>query len=343
VQDTGTDGAMWALAVRGAPPPGPDDLAFAWTWRGAPHAYRRTDLADVVVATAPLSEADAAKRIFDAAKPLNATGIPVLDALASVARHLREVVTRPAVKGEVSRRLAELLDEPVLRYCRACKATHPYEMTFRLPALQGGLELEPATSPPVLRRIPGLRPALYRRLGTDADPRFDAVRGYLRFFGPARVSDVAGFLDAPVKDVKVHWPADVREVDVADVEPSGKREPRFVLEADADVLAAFGPDGGTRTVRLVAPYDPYLQLRDRETLVPEAARRKELWPVLGRPGAILVNGEVAGTWRPRSAGSKLTVRIALGAATTGQRAAVEDEARRLADHRGVALAAVTED
>src|SRR5690606_33436583 len=30
VQDTGTDGAGWALAVRGASPAGPDDLVYAW-------------------------------------------------------------------------------------------------------------------------------------------------------------------------------------------------------------------------------------------------------------------------------------------------------------------------
>lgn len=72
VQDTGTDGAAWALAVRGAPAAGADELAFAWTMRGAPHAYRRSALGAVAVATAPWSEADAAKRIFDAAKPLKA-------------------------------------------------------------------------------------------------------------------------------------------------------------------------------------------------------------------------------------------------------------------------------
>jgi hypothetical protein len=74
VQDTGADGAPWALEIRGAMPAGPEDLAWAWTWRGAPHAYRRSDLAQVSVATAPFSEADAAKRIFDAVKPLRARG-----------------------------------------------------------------------------------------------------------------------------------------------------------------------------------------------------------------------------------------------------------------------------
>lgn len=61
VQDTGPDGAAWALAIRGLPSFDPQELAFAWTLRGAPHAYRRADLAAVALATAPLCGADAAR------------------------------------------------------------------------------------------------------------------------------------------------------------------------------------------------------------------------------------------------------------------------------------------
>ena len=344
VQDTGGDGAAWALAVRGAPAAGADDLAFAWTWRGAPHAYRRADLAEVALATAPLSEGDAAKRIFDAARPLKAAGIPVLEGLRVVAEHMRDIVRTPLVKGEVSRRLAEVLDEPYLRWCRVCQSTHSYEQTFRLPPLQAGLELEPGTSPPVLRRIPAMRPLIYRRAGSDGDLRFHPIRGYLRFFGPARVSDVAAFLDAPAKDVKANWPGDVRQVTVTDVEVTGKAEPRFVLEADADLLRSGGSGDSTPIVRLVGSHDPYLQVRDRETLVTDPTRRKELWPTLGRPGAIVVVGGVAGVWRPRTAGTRLTVRIDPWTALTARhRAAVEEEARRLADHRGAAFAGLVDD
>ncbi len=95
------------------------------------------------MATAPLSEVDAAKRVFDASKPLKATGIPVLDALRVVAGHLREIVGAPTVKGDVSRRLTAMLAEPYLRFCRSCDATHVYEMPFRLAAPQAGLEQAP--------------------------------------------------------------------------------------------------------------------------------------------------------------------------------------------------------
>lgn len=341
VQDTGTDGASWALAVRGLPTLDPKEVALAWTLRGAPHAYRRAELAAVAVAVAPYSEADAARRIFDAAQPLKAAGIPVLEALRVVAGHLRDIAERPTVKGEASGRLTELLDEPFLRYCRPCATTHVHEMPFRLAALQAGLELEPGTSPPVLRRIPRLRPLLFGRLASEADARVDVIRGYLRFYGPARIGDAATFIDGAQKDIKAAWPEDVVEVAVSDDPRDGRPRPRFLLTSDLGPLT--GGASSERTVRLLGPYDPYLQLRDRELLVTDEARRKDLWRVLGRPGAVLADGDVIGTWRPKASGSKLTVRVEPWTSWSARdRKLVEEQAERLAAHRGVTLAGISE-
>ncbi|WP_207922786.1 crosslink repair DNA glycosylase YcaQ family protein [Micromonospora sp. KC606] len=81
--------------------------------------------------------------------------------------------------------------------------------------------------------------------------------------------------------------------------------------------------------------------RDRATLVPEAAHAKELWPVLGRPGAVLVDGELVGTWRPRKSGSRLTVAVRpWEKLPDGRRRAVVEQAEQLAAYRSVALAGV---
>src|SRR5688572_20837165 len=71
VQNTGPDGAKWALVVRGVDVDAVPDEQFIllWTVRGAPHLYRRADTGKVVAAVEPYSDADAAKRIYDAAKP----------------------------------------------------------------------------------------------------------------------------------------------------------------------------------------------------------------------------------------------------------------------------------
>ena len=323
VQDTGPDGARWALALRGWAPD-PDELFSAWTLRGAPHLYRRTQAAAVAAAVAPLSEADAAKRVFDASRPLKQAGIPVLDALDRVADEMRSVVTRPTVKGDVSGALHHRLPEPYQRYCRPCGTVHLYEQTFRLSALRAGLELRPGTSPPVLERIPHWRGPV-----AEVDPTLDPVRGVLRLLGPCTPRHVAGYLDAPVKDVKQHWPGDAERVTV-------EGEERHVLAEDVDRLAA--PPDDEEVVRLLGPFDLFLQARDRELIVPDEAHRKDLWRVLGRPGAVLVGHEVRGSWRPRASGRKLRLAVEAWAPLPD----LTEQAERLAAFRGVTFDGFTD-
>ena len=326
VQDTGPDGARWALALRGVDvtTTTDKDLVMLWTVRGAPHLYRRADVGKVAAAVEPYSDADAGKRIFDAAKPLKAAGIENLTALDAVAEQMRAIVTKPTVKGEVSTRLTRVMPEPYLRFCRPCNATHVYEQPFRLAAVRAGLELRPGTSPPVLERITGFRKA------AAPGERFDLVRAYLRLLGPATPKQVAEYIDAPLQDIKARWPEDVIEVTVG-------REARSLVAADEKDLESAEAEG----VRLLGPFDLFLQARDRSTLVPDAAHAKQLWPTLGRPGAVLVDGDLVGTWRPRQSGGKLTVAVQpwrrLPAAV---RKAVTDQAERLAGHRSVSLAGV---
>ncbi len=331
VQDTGTDGAGWALANRGVDPsqaasPG-TGLLLAWTLRGAPHFYRRADVAHVALATAPYSEADAAKRVFDAAKPLRAAAIDVRDGLRTVADQMRDLVTHPMAKGEMSTRLTERLDKPYLRHCRPCRAIHTYEQPFRLAALQAGLELQPGTSPPVLQRIPD-----WTGPADQVPDSLDAVRAYLRFLGPATPQQVAAYLDAPVKDVKARWPQDAVEVSVEGAH-------RWLLAPDLPALESSTV--ALDEVRLLSPYDLFLQARDRELLVPDAGRRKQLWVVLGRPGAVLAGGGIVGTWRPRTSGRKL--RLAVDAWSPLPEQAVLVEGERLAAHRGVSFHGLTDD
>ncbi|WP_028046988.1 winged helix DNA-binding domain-containing protein [Cellulomonas sp. URHE0023] len=327
VQDTGPDGALWALAIRGVPVTAghwPHALALAWTLRGAPHAYRRADLPDVQRALRPYSEADAAKRLLNAAGPLTAAGIAATEALATTARTMREVVTGPLVKGDLSTRMTAQMPDPYLRWCEGCQATHMYEMPFRLAALHAGLELEPGTSPPVVRRIPSW-PA--SQVGVierdDSDP--DPVRAVLHLLGPLTPKQVAAYLDAPARDVVARWPSDAVAVQVDGAEA-------HMLEADTEALRD-PPE--TDAVRLLGPYDPYLQAGDREVVAPDRDRHASLWQSIGRPGAVLARGEIVGTWRPRAHGKTLGVQIDEWVPwDAAVRDAVEAEHTRLAVFRG---------
>ena len=337
VQDTSRDGASWALANRGVPVASAealessDAVALAWTLRGSPHYYRRDELFDAFVATSPMSEADAAKRSINTDKLLKPAGITVEAGLAEIAAKMRTVVTRPMVKGDVSTRLTAALDEPYLRFCRPCGVLHAPEQAFRLAALYAGLELEPGTSPPVLRRVkgwprrtPGPAPD-----ALSAPKRLQPIRNYLRFLGPATPGDVAGFLDTSVAEVKAHWPEDAEEVKVAGTK-------RWWFGGDEP-----GPDSDL--VRLLGGFDLLLQGRDRDLLVPDKSRHKALWPVIGRPGVVLVGTDVVGMWRPKATAAAFTLRLKLWERVSRRtRGELEEQAERLAHHRGLTLAAIDE-
>ena len=115
-----------------------------------------------------------------------------------------------------------------MRFCVPCDAIHLCEMPFRLAALRAGLELQPGTSPPVLRPVPGFAPA------AAAPERLDVVRGYLRLLGPATPKHVAGYLDAPRQGRAGPLARRRRRGD-------GGRRGRWLLAADADRLAAARP------------------------------------------------------------------------------------------------------
>ncbi|WP_163542678.1 DNA glycosylase AlkZ-like family protein [Occultella kanbiaonis] len=346
VQDTGPMGSAWALWLRGVDPATAEpELALAWTLRGAPHAYRRADLPGVMQAVSPFSEADAAKRVYDASRPLRGAGIDVLDALDVVAGHMREIVKEPTVKGEMSAQLTARVDEPYLRYCRGCRATHLYEQPFRLSALYAGLELDPGTSPPVLRRIPGWRrrshgPARAPRGPGTAPEHLQVVRAYLRLLGPATPKEVAAYLDAPVRDVVAAWPADAVVVEV-------EGRPSWLLEPDVPALVeadGSGADDDALEVRLLGAFDPLLQAKDRDLLVPDEAGRKDLFRTIGRPGAVAAGGEILGTWRPLTKGSTVSIRFTPWLSVDpALRRVVEDQGAELARWRGREFGALVEE
>ncbi len=107
------------------------------------------------------------------------------------------------------------------------------------------------------------------------------------------------------------------------------------LHVPAEVVPALENPPGPDVVRLLPPGDPFLQARDRALLVPDERHRAQLWKVLGNPGAILADGEVIGTWRTTSSGTRLDVTLA-GFTTVPApvRAAAEDEADRVRAVRG---------
>lgn len=296
-------------------------LALAWTLRGAPHVHRRSDLDRVARALWPLSEQDAAGRLNETGPSVARAGIPALEQFTIAVDAMRSVVTSPTAKGTASTAVTKRIPAVMWRDCRACKAQHISDSAMRAAAPAAGLEIEPGTAPPVLL------PRRGAKLPTGPDPA--AVRAlavdYLRYLGPAGVGEVAGYLEARRADVQKVWPAGLAEVSV-----DGRAA---WLPADVVDSVAAAPE--PELVRLLGPFDPYLQARDRDLIVPDRSAHKQLWPVLGRPGVLFVDGEVVGTWRTKAAGAKLTITVESFAPLPGSVwRQVDDEAARVAEARG---------
>ena len=168
---------------------------------------------------------------------------------------------------------------------------------------------------PIIWTVP--RPAL-----NAAEALRELVRRYLHVFGPTTV-------EAFVRWGGLEGPLALAAFDAIGDSLLTVRTPlgdAFALAEDAPMLRQ--PPLPTDVARLLPSGDPYYLLwgADREFLVPDAAQRAELWTSRVWPGALLVGGEIVGTWRR----SKAEVAVAPWRTLSFQeREAVEAEAATL--------------
>ncbi len=312
--------------VRPAIGPG-EDLAVAWTLRGAPHVHRRRDLDTLAAALVPLSESDATGRLNETGPSIARKGLPALEQYDIAVRELRAVVTRPTAKGTVSTEVSRRIPAAMRRDCRACKAQHISDSAMRASSLGAGLELDPDTAPPLL--LP--RPQAKRPKRADPDALAALARRYLALLGPAGVGDFAAYVDARRADVAQVWPDGLETVTV------GGRS----LQIGADDLHALRSARTPEIVRLLGPFDPFVQAGDRTLLVPDTSMHKALWPVLGRPGVLLVDGEIVGVWRSKATKTRLTLTVeAFAPVPKSVWRRVEAEAQQVGEARGIENVAV---
>ena len=120
--------------------------------------------------------------------------------------------------------------------------------------------------------------------------RLELARRFLRSVGPANPEEYAWWSGNTPRDSRHTF--QFLENELAEVILKGRRS--WILRRDLRALKDAVP---TDTVRLLPPGDPYLATPDRKMLVPIQRCRNELWPKSVWPGALLVNGEIVGTWR----------------------------------------------
>jgi hypothetical protein len=154
------------------------------------------------------------------------------------------------------------------------------------------------------------------------DARRELARRYLRVFGPTRPDAFAAWAGIASAAGRATFRALERELTAAST-PVGDG---WILAADEPSFRAERAAAGG--ARLLPSGDTWFLLQgiDRELLVPDAARRPLLWTPRVWPGAVLLGGEVVGTWR--RAGAVVDVEP-WRALAPGEREAVEREAESL--------------
>lgn len=142
----------------------------------------------------------------------------------------------------------------------------------------------------------GRQPTIWTVPVPDLDPRdarLELARRYLHIFGPTTGASFARWAGIGPR-------AGPAAIDALGDALAPVRTPvgdGWILATDEPIFRA--PARPTAAVRLLPSGDTYflLQGAERELLVPDGDRRPLLWTSRVWPGAVLVGGEVAGTWR----------------------------------------------
>lgn len=220
---------------------------------------------------------------------------------------------------DLATRLAGLLGDGSMTYREAGKALGVPPNSLRFATTTGTVRIRwEGSGSPTIRTVPP----------PDIDPhdaRLELARRYLHVFGPSTAEAFAVWAGVGPKSGLATFESLRSELTHVRT-PVGDG---WILAADEErLLAALPPPV---SVRLLPSGDTYylLQGDQRELLVPDGGRRSRLWTPRVWPGAVLVNGVVAGIWR--RAGNAFTFEMwdRLDPMT---REAIEEEARSLPLH-----------
>jgi Winged helix DNA-binding domain len=269
-------------------PPGPSSLGRA-AWAGLQDSVPRSALHSLharVGATAPDSWEDPSL--------VQVWGLRYTAYVVPAGDHAPFTLGRLPEDGRTRRRAEDL-----------AARLHAYLEGRRLDANEvgRGLGIHPnalryaALTGTVLIRWDGTRrPTVWTVPRPELEPpaaRIELACRYLRTFGPATPGSFATWAGIKPRAALAAFDALGASLVTART-PIGEA---FVLASDEPMLRA--PTGPPALARLLPSGDPFYLLQgvDRELLVTDPAHRAALWTPRVWPGALLVGGDVAGTWR----------------------------------------------
>lgn len=351
VQNTPPGAAGQALAAR-VEDVGEDDVAAAleqdrsllqlFAARAAPHVVATADVGPFTLGLLPDDE-EALRTFLRGAQPaLDAMELRATELVDHTADAVKEVLDGTAlVKDDLGRTVGELLTDRVPRSARrlwTSRSDYASKQFLGESLVRFALPVTSLRGTLCHGDRKGRSPLLYRTdqwLGADplrgadaAGARAALLRRYLRCYGPSTPEHFAAWGGIGERQAQRAW-AQLRD-DLREVRLEGATA--WIHRDDADHLASPPRPSG---VRLLPPHDPYLQARDRDTLLADRELHRRVWRSTGMPGGVLVDGRLLATWRPRARRRTLDLRVEpLGDLPASAADPIREEAERLAAHRG---------
>jgi hypothetical protein len=303
-----------------------DELVVVYTWRGAAVAVPREDVAIFTAGLAPPDDTAARTLVGTAVESLDPAGISATDALDRVSAAVADALADgPLERDDFHQALRERLPHELLWWCRGCQSHHVHPSLWRATGVRGVLAVAERRGRVTVFGAPPAAPAI-------DDPPAELARRFFGAYGPATQSELAAW--GGIAPAHAHALVERIEGELEEVDFAGRRA--LILAADA---GSFTAPPGASGVRLLPPFDPYLDQRDRETLFPDPGLRARARTGIGNPGVLLVDGDVAGLWRPAKKGKRLVVTVEpVTDAARGAADAIATEAAIVAPHRGCATA-----
>jgi hypothetical protein len=189
---------------------------------------------------------------------------------------------------ELAVRLHVFLGGRRMRYDDAGQALGVHGNTLRYAALTGRL---------AIRWEGARRPTVWTVPPPDIAPAkatLELARRYLHIFGPAGAEAFGKWSGIGVQKA-VRAFDDLRSELIPVLTPRGDV---FMLARDEPTIReASVPAAAARLLPSGDAYTLHATSEERALLVPDAVQRRELWTPRVWPGALLVAGEVVGTWR----------------------------------------------
>ena len=299
-----------------------------WSVRGAPYVVPASDLEVFSVGALPFDTTSFKQLLGGWADALEKAGLDPLDTLDRMVDAAWKLLDGRTLNVNVLRDqvYASVPSLSTVKRPAGAHADMP-EPLFRAVGTVGvacivtgrGTDAELARTDQWLRSAP--------REPDRISARAELARRFLHCYGPATAQQFAEWTQRSLGDARDAFSLIEEEL----VEVAVDRKPAWLLGRDQK---AFSSPPQPEGARLLPVQDPFLQQRDRPTLLPEETARRKLWQPVRGPGGVLVDGEIVGTWRARTKRTLLAVTVEpFGRLSRTARDAIEAEAERLAPFR----------